>query len=96
VVEFQRFKIDLKKFKTLEEAEIPDGGGLQFSKDRVVQLESWLVKFQRLEKVRDSLALELEVVDREEAELLRSFGELGVCPTCSQSIDAGHCLHLEE
>lgn len=58
-------------------------------------LQTFLDKQDRLEGAMPELEQDLAATETEEATILKQINELGICPTCSQDIDAEHCLHLE-
>ena len=94
--QLRKIKVDLKQLKVLDELPEPQGQLLEEVRGRLSALQGFIDKRARLEKAQASLEVELVEVETEKQEVMQTFGELGVCPTCSQSIDADHCLRLGE
>lgn len=91
----RRIKAALARLNSLEKLPSVDQAPLGKARERAQLLRGFLDKQARLQEAQKLLASELKTVEQEEQEVMKTFGELGVCPTCSQAIDAGHCLHLE-
>lgn len=78
-------------------AELPemDLEGLKQKQASLAALEAFLVKVDGLNLTVSDLAGQLKVSDAEKQKLQDELQGMGLCPTCSQDIDANHCLHLE-
>jgi len=81
----------LDQLKSLPE---PSSAGLEDSHRGVRLLGGFIDRQTKLQEACDGLAKELSALESTEKGIVKSFTELGVCPTCSQSIGADHCLHL--
>ena len=89
-----KFKSGLERLKGLDRLEVPEAPAIQDLRERLVTLQGYFVKLSRLMVVQTELESELAKVVAEEQKIMETFGELGVCPVCSQSIEADHCLRL--
>lgn len=78
-------------------SELPelDLEGLQQKQASLASLEALLVKSEGLTLMVSDLTKQLKVSDAEKLKLQEELQGMGLCPTCSQDIDANHCLHLE-
>lgn len=72
-----------------------DFDGLKQKQASLASLEALLVKSDSLNQTVSDLSAQLKVSDAEKQKLQDELQGMGMCPTCSQDIDAGHCLHLE-
>jgi hypothetical protein len=92
--QLRRIKARLEGLKRMGRLAVPAAPALQQTQERLVTLDRLISKQGRLVGAQGGLEAELAEVESEEQEILGAFGELGICPTCSQAIDADHCLHL--
>jgi len=83
------------KMDLLPTGELPPLDSLNKALGAVQALQAFLDKQDRLEKVIPKLEGGLAEAVETETAILDEINELGVCPTCSQGIDAEHCLHME-
>jgi len=84
---------------TTEELEVVEltegpGEGIQ-GIDSLLELVSFTEKHQELSVVVTKLTENLTEVEGQEATALGEWSDLGLCPTCSQSLSEGHTLHLD-
>lgn len=61
----------------------------------LLELSSFSEKHQELSTVVTRLTEDLTEVEGQEATVLGEWSDLGLCPTCSQSLSEGHTLHLD-
>lgn len=57
---------------------------------RMRQLDTFLTRMQQLQAQETQWVGQLEVADRDEAQILQEFDALGLCPACSQPITPTH------
>jgi DNA repair ATPase RecN len=69
--------------------------GLREAYGTLAQVDSYMAKASALNKTIQTLMADLKTSESEKQEAQDELQALGVCPTCSQDIDANHCLHLE-
>jgi len=90
-----KLEATVAKMDLLPADELPSPDPLGVALSAVQTLQTFLDKQARLEKAIPKLEKDLAEATTTEVTILEEINELGVCPTCSQDIDAGQCLHLE-
>jgi len=90
-----RLKAVVPKLEQALSVTEPDVAPVQVAASKVMAIQSFLDKQDRLEKAVPKLERDLAKAEKAVADILDQINELGVCPTCTQDIDADHCLHLE-
>jgi exonuclease SbcC len=90
-----QLKATIKRCEELEAVPTPSEVALEQAQQRYDTLHEFADRLERLEGAQVGLGVELAAIETEEQEILEAFSELGVCPACSQSIEADHCLSLE-
>lgn len=80
----------------LEVVELTEGPGESVQGvDNLLELASFTEKHQELSTVVTKLTGDLTEVEGQEVTVLGEWSDLGLCPTCSQSLSEGHTLHLD-
>jgi hypothetical protein len=79
-----------QKIKTVAGAQVPDREPMRVGAKQLTQLVAWDTRQESLAAEVAQLSGKLETVVVEEQTVLDEYGELGVCPTCSQVIDGRH------
>jgi len=92
----QSLKASLDGWETLEKVpEVEDQAPVKAKYLKLVGLNILVSKVVAIEASYSTAKKDLEAVIKLEAEILKELNDLGMCPACSQSIDAEHALHLE-
>jgi hypothetical protein len=91
----RKIKVALTRLNNQDKLPSVERAPLDEAYKKAQLLNGFLGKQTRLQEAHDRLVTELKTTEQEEQKVTATFGELGICPACSQSIDAGHCLHLE-
>lgn len=80
----------------LEVVELTEGPDESIQEiDGLLALASFTEKHQELSTVVTRLTEDLIKMEGQEATVLGEWSDLGLCPTCSQSLSEGHTLHLD-
>jgi hypothetical protein len=62
---------------------------------KLSELDTLIAKVLNIEASFRATKKDLEAVLQTEASIVKELGSLGMCPACTQPIDANHTLHLE-
>jgi hypothetical protein len=95
LAQLQGFKDKLSRWQGLEKQVLPDPSPISTGLGNIARMQGLL---DRLVKVKTSLAQvqqQLTLAEAEEKHVLEEIQGLGICPTCSQNIEASRCLHLD-
>ena len=88
-----RYRMD--RWKGLE-LTLPDPDPLRNAAEKAGNIDSLTRRHESLMASFERVRASLGESEKEKQEVLEEINDLGVCPTCSQSIEAGRCLHLED
>jgi hypothetical protein len=92
----QSLKASLDGWSTLEKVpEVEDQAPVKAKYLKLAGLNIMVSKVTAIETSFNVAKKDLEAVIKLEAEILQELNALGMCPACSQPIDAEHALHLE-
>lgn len=75
---------------------MPDVGPVKESLDRATVLDRLAEKESRLRQSLVKVEHSLSESEAERSNIVEEINGLGICPTCSQEIEADRCLHLED
>jgi len=94
ITRLREFKAKVVRWKGLD-VSLPDPVPLSSARDRATEVESFLSRLGKLQASKKKLKDALTEVELREGAIRKDIDELGICPTCSQDINAEGCLHLE-
>jgi len=89
------FKALHQKWKPVDEVKVPSEEYPVQVTQSLLQLSSYSDQLESLTSSVEKLELELGGVDEKELTILSEWTELGICPTCSQSVTPDHQPHLD-
>ncbi len=95
VQRLQDFKVRLKRWEGVEDFLLPDPEDMKSSLVKATEIQGFLERLVRLKEKQKRLESSLVSAESDEQAIIDEIQGLGICPTCSQNIEAGRCLHLE-
>lgn len=93
--QLRSFKTRLERWKDVSKYTLPDPEDVKTSRATIDEMQKFLTRLSKLQASQKRVEALLEAAEAQEQEALEEIQKLGVCPTCSQRIEAGRCLHLE-
>jgi AAA domain len=88
------FKVRLGRWKSLGAYKLPDPEPLKAALNKATEVQGFLSRLVTHGATLKQVEVDLKTAETQEQTLLEEIQALGICPTCSQDIDAHRCLHL--
>jgi hypothetical protein len=78
--------------KSFDEMSEPDLAPLQATLSRYEAAQGFLDRAASIQDDLTKIEAELDLAEKDERKVLDEFDAIGVCPTCSQKVEAGHLI----
>lgn len=92
----QDLESKMSQWERYRKQALPDISPLSTMAAHVDRMQGFLNRATKLGASQKQYQTALSTIETEEQTVLEEIQGLGICPTCSQSIEAKRCLHLED